>query len=72
MYYNVYIHKWYLQVLKAETKEIDSQWEDLTETKAILIGGISPDSAQVLSEHLEEEKARLDFTHTSKAMQMCM
>lgn len=68
----MYIRKLYLQILKAETKEIDSQWEDLTKTTAILIGGISPDSAQVLSEHLEKEKARLDFTHTSKAMWMCM
>ncbi|XP_073690696.1 nesprin-2-like [Garra rufa] len=47
-----------LQVLKAETEEIDSQWEDLTETTAILIGGISTDSAQMLSEHLEKEKER--------------
>ncbi|KTF78168.1 hypothetical protein cypCar_00022230 [Cyprinus carpio] len=47
-----------IQVLIAETKEIDSQWGDLTKITTILIGGISPDSAQVLWEHLEKEKAR--------------
>ncbi|KAL0178349.1 hypothetical protein M9458_027243, partial [Cirrhinus mrigala] len=38
--------------------EIDSQWEDLTKTTATLIGGISTDSAQMLSKHLEKERAR--------------
>lgn len=59
---------YYLQVLKAQTKEIDSQWEDLTKTTAILTGGISTDSTQILLEHLEKEKARLDFPHTSKTI----
>ncbi|XP_067242791.1 nesprin-2 isoform X14 [Chanodichthys erythropterus] len=47
-----------LQVLKAETEECDRQWEDLNKTTSILIVGISTDSAQILSEHLDKEKAR--------------
>ncbi|KAK7140539.1 hypothetical protein R3I94_012967 [Phoxinus phoxinus] len=47
-----------LQVLKADTEESDRQWEDLNKTTTVLIGGISTDSAQILSEHLEKEKAR--------------
>lgn len=50
------------QILKADTEESDRQWEDLNKTTSVLIGGISTDSGQILSEHLEKEKARLNFT----------